>query len=174
MRLLAFLSGPRLALGILALLFTAPVWAEDPAAEFDAIKRSSLKGIESLDVIVLEAPAESRCPDLPDKQVQTDVETQLRQAGISIGPGSAAAYLFVSVVSVAAARGRLYGFAVSVDLQQVVLLARDPRILTFGTTWHQGGMGVAGILRIPEYPRRMLAQIVDELITDYLEQNPKP
>jgi hypothetical protein len=174
MRLLAFLSGPRLALGILALLFTAPAWAEDPAAEFNAIKLSSLKGIESVIVIVLEAPAESRCPDLPNEQVQTDVETQLRQAGISIGPGSAAAYLFVSVVSVEVFKSHLYGFAVSVDLQEVVLLARDRRILTFGTTWHQGGIGVAATSRIPEYPRQMLAQIVDEFTTDYLEQNPKP
>jgi hypothetical protein len=173
MRCLPFFSRPRFALGFLALLIVTPAWAEDPVAEFNAIKRSSLQGIESVDVIVLEAAAESRCPDLTSEQVQTDVETQLRQAGIPIAPGSAA-YLFVSVVSVTVLKDHLYGFAVSVDLQQVVFLARDPRIRTFGTTWHLGGIGVAGISNIPEFPRQMLADIVDRFINAYLEQNPKP
>lgn len=173
MRCHSFFSGPRFALRILALLIITPAWAEDPVAEFNAIKRSSLKGIKSVEVIVLATEAESRCPDLTDEQVETDVETQLRQADIPIDPDSTA-FLFVSVVSVAVLKGHLYGFAVSVDLQQVVLLARDLRIMTLGTTWHQGGMGVAGTSKIPEYPRRMLAHIVDQFINDYREQNPKP
>ncbi len=171
MRYLPFHSTSRFALGMLALLFLPPAWAEDPVAEFNAIKRASLKGIESVDVIVLAAPEESRCPGLPDAQVQTDVEDRLRLAGIQLGPGSAS-YLFVSVVSIPALPDMLHAFLVSIDLQQVVRLRRDARIVTFGATWHLGGMGVAATSRLPEYPRQMLAAIVDRFISDFREENP--
>ncbi len=171
MRDLSLRSGPRLVLGILAFLLLPPAWAEDPVEKFKAIKRASLKGMESVEVIVLAASEESRCPGLPDEQVQTDVEDRLREAGIQLGPGSAS-YLIVTVVSVPALPDMLHAFLVSVDLQQVVLLARDKRILTFGATWHLGGMGVAATSRLPEYPRQMLATIVDQFIDDYRKENP--
>jgi hypothetical protein len=172
MRCHPFLSGPRFALRILALLIITPAWAEDPVAEYEAIKRSSLKGIESVSVIVLASEADSGCRQVSDEQIQTEVEARLRRAGILIGPG-AASYLFVSVASVEALKELLCGFAVSVELQQVVLLARDMRVMTFGMTWHQGGLGVAATSRIQEYLLRMLADIVDNFINAYLEQNPK-
>jgi hypothetical protein len=172
MRFLLFLSAPRLVLVIFAFLVMYPAWAEDPVAEYEAIKRSSLKGFESVEVIVLAAEADSGCRQASDEQIQTEVEARLRRAGIQIGPG-AASYLFVRVASVEALKELLCGFAVSVELQQVVLLARDMRIITFGVTWQQSGLGVAATSRIPEYLRRMLADIVDNFINDYLEQNPK-
>lgn len=172
MRCLPFLSGLGFALGILALFLVTPAWAEEPTAIFEAIKRASLQGIESVEVIVVATEAEVRCPDLPDAQVRTDVEDRLQRAGIQIGPGSKA-YLFVSVVSVPALEDVFYAFAVSVDLQQLVRLSRDMRILTFGTTWHLAGLGVASSSKMPEYPRQLLADIVDRFINDHLEQNPK-
>ena len=173
MRCHPFLSGPRFALGILALLVIAPAWAGDPVAEYKAIKRSSLKGIESLDVIVLASEGDSGCRQVSEEQIQTDVEARLREAGIRIGPGGAT-YLFISTASVEALEELLCGFAISVELQQLVLLARDPQIVTFGMTWHQGGLGVAATSRQHEYLRQMLADIVDNFIVAYLEQNPKP
>jgi hypothetical protein len=172
MRSHASLSGPRLALGILALLFTAPAWAGIPVVDVDALKRSALKGIESVYVMVLAPEAAARCPDLTDEQVQTDVEARLRGADIRIDP-DASSLLLVSVVSVEALKDILYGFAVSVELTEVVLLARDKRNMTLGATWHQVGVGVAGTSTIPEYPRRLLADIVDRFIHAYREQNQK-
>jgi len=173
MRVLPCPSAFRLVLGLLALLIMAPAWADDPVAEYNAIKRASLKGIESVEVVVLAARSDSECRQLSAEQLETATEAQLHEAGIPLGPG-AASYLFVSVTSVEALTNLLCGFAVSVDLQQVVVLVRDMRITTFGTTWHQGGLGVAAIEKHPEYLRRMLAALVDEFITAYLEQNPKP
>jgi hypothetical protein len=149
-----------------------PAWAADRVVDVDALKRSALRGLESVDVIVLTPEAAARCPDLTDEQVRTDVETRLHWAGIQIDP-DAPSILLVSVVAVEAFKDLLYGFAVSVELHEVVLLARDKQIMTLGATWHQVGLGVSGISNIPEYPRRVLADIVDRFITVYLEQNPK-
>ena len=172
MRVLPCLPSPRLSLGILALLVMAPAWAQDPATEYEAIKRSSLKGIESIEVIVLASETDLACRQVSDEQLETEVEAQLRWAGIHIDP-AATSFLFVSVASVEALKELLCGFVVSVELQQVVLLARDTRIMTFGMTWHQGGLGVVATSRSPEYLRRMLAGIVTNFIDAYREQNPK-
>jgi hypothetical protein len=172
MRCRALFLVSRLALGLLALFIITPAWAEDPVAEFEAIKRASLKGIESVDVIVLGAAVASGCSPLPDEATHIAVEARLERAGIRIG-ASPTAYLFVSVASVEALEGLLCGFAVSVEVQQIVRLARDTGIMTFGTTWHQAGLGIAGTSRIPEYPQHMLSALVDQFISAYREQNPK-
>jgi hypothetical protein len=172
MCVLPHLSGPRVALGLLALFIITPAWAEDPVAEFEAIKRASLKGIESVDVIVLGTEAASECSALPYEPTHTAVEARLERAGIRIGT-SPTAYLFVSVASVEALEGLLCGFAVSVELQQIVRLARDTDIMTFATTWHRAGLGIAGTSSIPEYPQHMLSALVDQFISAYHEQNPK-
>ena len=173
MRVHPFLSGLRLALGLLALLVVAPAWAGDPDAEYEAIKRASLKGIESLEVLVVAPHAASGCGQVSREQVQTEVEARLRQAGLPVGLGGAT-HLVISLASVEPLKERLCGFVVSVALQQVVLLVRDTRIATFGMTWHRGGLGLAAPARIPEDLRGMLAAIVDEFIAAYLEQNPRP
>jgi hypothetical protein len=165
--------GPCVALALLVLLGMAPAWADDPAEEFEAIKRASLKGIESVDVIVLGTEVASGCSPFPYDSTHTTVEARMERAGIRISP-SPTAYLFVSVAAVEALDGLLCGFAVSVELQQIVRLARDPDITTFGTTWHKAGLGIAGTSSIPEFPQHMLTALVDHFIAAYREQNTKP
>jgi hypothetical protein len=173
MRVLTCPSAFRLALGLLALFILAPAWAEDPATAYDAIKRASLKGIESLNVVVLAAKLDSGCHRVSHEEIETDVEARMERAGIPLAPDPGA-YLFVSLASVELLKDVLCGFVVSVELQQVVRLVRDMRIMTFGMTWHRGGLGFASTSSTPEDLRRLLATLVDEFITVYLEQNPKP
>jgi hypothetical protein len=160
-----------LALDLLVLLITTPAWAAVPAAEYEAIKRASLKGIESLNVIVLAAKADSGCRRVSDEEIETEVEARLERAGIPLR-ADPVAHLFVSLVTVEPLKDLLCGFVVSVELQHVVRLVRDMRIMTFGMTWYRGGLGFAGISKTPEDVRRLLATLVDEFITAYLEQNP--
>jgi len=171
MRVLPGSSGLRLALGLLALVLVAPVWAEDPAAEYEAIKRASLEGIESVDVLVLAAQADSGCHHVADAQIETEVEARLQRAGISLD-AEPDAYLFVSLGSVEPLTDLLCGFVVSVELHQGVRLVRDLRIATVGITWHRVGFGVTTTAQTPDQLRRVLASLVDQFIADYLEQNP--
>src|SRR5512147_1671108 len=172
MRVLPCPSVFRLALGLVALFVLAPAWAEDPVAEYNAIKRASLKGIESLNVIVLAAKADSGCQRVSDEEIETEVEARLEHAGIPLAPDPVA-YLFVSLVSVEPLKDLLCGFVVSVELQHVVRLVRDMRIMTFGMTWHRGGLGFASTSSTPHDIRRLLANLLDEFVAAYLEQNPK-
>ena len=89
MRVLARLSGPGLALGLLALLVAAPAWAADPTAEYEAIRRASLKGIDSLEVIVPPPRGGSGCGPVSTDHIQTKVEARLERVGIRVGPAAA-------------------------------------------------------------------------------------
>ncbi len=160
-----------LALGLLPLVFLTHAWAADPAAEYHAIKARSLKGIAEVDVVVLPPKADPGCPPPAAEQIETEVETHLQQDGVPVGE-DAVAYLFVSVASVAALPNLLCGFAVSLELQQVVSLVRDTTITTFGMTWHKNGLGVVTKGKYPPYVQGMLTALVDEFISAYLAQNP--
>jgi hypothetical protein len=165
------LVGPRLALGLLALLVTAPAWADELIVDVDDLKRAAFKGITSVYVMVMAPEPGTRCPDLTDEQVRTDVEAQLRQAGIRTD-ANASSFLLINVGAVEAITNVLYSVTVSVELTEVVLLARDKRIMTLGATWHQVGLGIAGTSSLPEYPRKLLADILDRFIHAYRDQNP--
>jgi hypothetical protein len=171
MRVLLHLVATRLALGLLALLLQTPAWAANPVAEYNTIKLASLRGIASVDVIVLPANADAGCRPPAAEQTERELEAQLQRAGIPVVP-SATAYLFVSVASVTALPDLLCGFAVSLELQQVVVLVRDTTITTFGTTWHRGGLGVVATREHPAYIRGMLAALADEFVEAYRDQNP--
>lgn len=115
------------------------------------------------------------CPRLPvgcPAHPWTRYPAPPQRTGIPIGP-AAASYLFVSVPSVEALTNVLCGFAVSVEPRQVVVLLRDQHITTFGTTWHQGGLGIVATVKHPKYLQGMLATVVGEFITACREQNPR-
>ena len=172
MRVLPRLSVPRLALGILVLLLTTPAWATDPVAEYEAIKRASLKGLEFLEVIVPPLNMDAGCRRVSPEELQAEVEARLDDAGIQVGLGTAT-HLIIAVTAFEPVKDLLCGFGMTVALQQVVLLVRDTRIMTFGVTWEHAGLGVATPARVAEHLRRMLAHMVDEFIAIYRDQNPK-
>jgi hypothetical protein len=160
------------ALGVLALLVLPPAWAEDPGAEYEAIKRASLKGVESLEVIVPPPNMDAACRPVAPEDLQAEVEARLDDGGIRFGP-SADTHLIIAVTGFEPVKDLLCGFSMTVALQQVVLLVRDPRIMTFGVTWEHAGLGVATPARVADHLRHMLAHMVEEFIAIYRDQNPK-
>jgi hypothetical protein len=160
------------AFGVLALLVLAPAWADDPVAEYEAIKRASLKGLESLEVIVPPVNMDAGCRRVSPEELQAEVEARLDDAGIPVGLGTAT-HLIIAVTAFEPVKDLLCGFSMTVALQQVVLLARDTRIMTFGVTWEHAGLGVATPARVADHLRRMLAHMVEEFIAIYRDQNPK-
>ena len=163
----------RVVLGCLALLVLAPAWAEDPGAEYEAIKRASLKGLEALEVVVPPLNMDAGCRPVAPEDLQAEVEARLDDAGVLLGP-SMAARLVIGVTATEAVKDLLCGFTVTVAVQQVVLLLRDTDIMTFGVTWQHAGLGVSPPGRVAERVRHMLTHIVDEFIAIYRDQNPKP
>lgn len=172
MRCRALGAVSRVVLACLALLVLAPAWAEDPVAEYEAIKRASLKGLESLEVIVPPLNMDTGCRRVSPEELQAEVEARLDDAGIQVGLGTAT-HLLIAVTAFEPVKDLLCGFSMTVALQQVVLLVRDTRIMTFGVTWEHAGLGVATPARVAEHLRHMLAHMVDEFIAIYRDQNPK-
>ncbi len=164
--------GFRLVLGGLALLVLAPAWADDPVAEYDAIKRASLKGLASLNVLVPPLNMEAGCRRVSSEELQAEAEARLDDAGIPLGPGTAT-HLLITVTAFEPVTDLLCGFSMTVALQQVVLLVRDTRIMTFGVTWEHAALGVATPARVAEHLQRMLAHMVEEFIAIYRDQNPE-
>ncbi len=173
MRICGRLLTLRVALGLLAPAVLTPAWAEDPVAEYETIKRASLNGLSSLDVIVPPLNMDAGCRRVSPEELQAEAEARLDDAGIQIGLGTAT-HLLITVTAFEPVKDLLCGFSMTVALQQVVLLVRDPRIMTFGVTWEHAGLGVATPARVADHLRRMLAHMVDEFIAIYRDQNPKP
>ena len=141
------------SLGVLALLVLAPAWAQDPVAEYEAIKRASLKGLEALAVIVPPLNMDAGCrrvsPGGTSSRGGGRVWTT-RALQVGLGHGHAFDHRRDRVRT--RDQDLLCGVSMTVALQQVVLLVRDPRIMTFGVTWEHAGLGVATPARLAGTP----------------------
>ena len=113
------------------------------------------------------------------QQLQTDVELRLRQNGIkvlseeekSLTLGMPSLYVRVSVMI--NDKSQLVVYSISLQLQQNVLLLRDPtKICPGASTWDTGSFGTVGESKIGTM-REDIKDKVDEFINDYLAVNPK-
>ena len=168
MRLTTFFCRHRgLALGIALLLLPVPVWGQDNPAH----NRATLKGINTVEVVVEAMDPVAEQDGLARAQLQADVEERLRQAGITVGP-TLTGHLYVNVDTVKGDHGQMYAYNVEVEYVQQILLMRDPQTLYFAPTWETGGVGMIATSRLREV-RQDVANYVDQFIKAYLEQNPK-
>jgi hypothetical protein len=159
------------AFGIVALVFVS-------TGQSQTRQRESLRGLSGVYVYVQPVAKEVDAGGLSTTQIQTFVEKQLREAGISLqsepqaANGSATLLIVLSTVKRPAEEA--YLFDVEVSLLQAIHLARrnDPDPFP-GQTWSQKALGITG-------PRRMELMLeplkvrVSDFINDYLSVNPKP
>jgi hypothetical protein len=163
----AFLCRRRsLVVGISLLLLPASAWGQGSTAQ-----RATLKGINTVEVVVEAIDPAAEQDGLTRSQLQTDVEGRLRQAGIVVGP-TLTGHLYVNVDTVKGEHGHTYAYNVSVQYVQQLALARDPKVPIFAPTWDTGGVGMIAANRLREV-RQEVANYVDQFIKDYLEQNPR-
>ncbi len=165
MRTSSFILLCSLVFGIALLFLDIPAWADN------SIGGATLKGIKAVAVVVEEMRADAEGDGLTRSQLQTDVELRLRQAGIPVdndAPG--VLYLAVNTVK---SQGGFYAYVIGVEFAQGVLLARDPSITTFDTTWRAiPGVGIINAINLHTV-RDDVRDQVDEFINAYLEQNPR-
>ena len=161
---------------VMILLLSSAVQGQTTSDE-----KETLKGIKSLRVIVGVGEPDIKKDGLQVSSIQTDVELKLRMAGIKVlteeewlamkevgGP-----YLFVGVDSFRREGSELYAFHISVELNQLVYLNRNPDIIVFARTWRSAGsIGTAGRNNVANL-RNFVKDQVDIFINDYLAVNPK-
>lgn len=148
------------------------------AAGDDEYARATLQGVTGVHVLVESLKAEVERQGLTTAQLQTGVELRLRKAGIRVlsekeraeTPGSP--FLSVTVNVFKQKSPFLYAFAIHVALTQLVLLARDPTIISSAETWSTSSVGIAGGNRLRGI-RGDIAAGVDKFIHAYRAENPK-
>jgi hypothetical protein len=108
---------------------------------------------------------------LTRSQTQTDIESRLRQSGITLDPASPY-LLYVTINTVRDPASPVYAFNIVVTFHQGVSLPRNPKSLHLATTWSVSHVGLVGADHLRDV-RSKVADLVDRFISAYREQNPK-
>ena len=134
--------------------------------------RATLKGLKTIWVVVEHPTPEAERDGLRKDQLQTDVETRLKNAGIQVTSLVEEAYLYLNVSTVKGSSG-LYAYHVRLEFNQQVILERNRNVSLPAPTWSLDLGGLVGAPKLHEV-RGDVADMVDQFITAYREQNPKP
>ena len=153
------------------------------ATKFLSEQRDTLRGLPGLDVVVEGLTTEAEKDGLRGSDIQTEVELQLRLAGIRVLPKDAMPYVYVNVNTVKGSDG-LYAYALRVEVKQSVRLGLGPTWsadrpasedgdqIAHAVTWAVGSVGRIGAAKLREV-RDQVKDDVNKLINDWLTVNPK-
>ena len=141
--------------------------------------RATLQGLKGVGVLVENLAPDVEKEGLVKSQIQTDVESRLRAAGVKVltkeecagTPGEP--YLYVNInLNIAETESDAYPYSVDLLFIQKVSLLRDPKITTYAVTWSTGGVGSIG-KKIVGQLRDDVKGMVDLFIKAYQGENPK-
>jgi Putative peptidoglycan binding domain len=146
-------------------------WADDSERT-----RATLRGVEGVHVVVGDLRPDIEQAGLTRQQLQTDVEFQLRQAGIPLVtsaervhvPGQP--FLAVAVHVVPRADGLLAAYAITVEVYQVASL-ETAAVKATVSTWSVGKTGSIGLPLLAAL-RDSVKDSVEHFIDAYLSVNP--
>ncbi len=138
----------------------------------------SLRGLRGVSVIIENLGSAEEKIGLTRSQLQTDVEVELRKAGIPVltddkrrnTPGKP--YLYVNL-NTYVSDIKLYAVNLDIALMQMVDLRRDGSIGLFATTWSTSFVGSVGKSYFRQDIRERVRDYVNAFINDYLTVNPK-
>jgi hypothetical protein len=132
--------------------------------------RQSLHGLRDIEIAVEDLNAEAAKVGLTQQDLQTDVELRLRQSGVRVGPNPTA---YLSLRAIVMRSSNVYAIRLSLELNQVVRLVRDPKIVVTADTWSVSGLLMVSPTRARNGVREHVREMVDQFLNAYLEQNPK-
>jgi hypothetical protein len=141
--------------------------------------RATFRGLTGVGVLVEKLPPEVEQEGLKRDQLQMEVESKLRTAGIKVltkeeafnTPGEPFLYININV-NIAQTESEIYPYSVDLLLIQKVSLVRDPKLASYAITWSTGGVGSIG-KQILSQLRENVETMVDVFIKIYLAENPK-
>jgi hypothetical protein len=134
----------------------------------DGFERASLRGLAAVQVVVEDLAPDVIQAGLTREHVKQVVEQQLEQGGIPVVPQ--AEHAFYVHLGTARTDTGSYSYALSFQLLQLVLLFRDPGILTWGTTWSFDLVGALASDNLGAMDA-LLSRGVNAFITDYQAAN---
>jgi hypothetical protein len=141
--------------------------------------RATLRGLKGIGVLVEKLPLEVEQEGLKRDQLQMEVESKLRTAGIKVltkeesfkTPGEPHLYININV-NIAKTESDIYPYSIDLLLIQKVSLLRDPKLTSYAITWSTGGVGSIG-KPILNQLRENVEEMVEVFVKAYLAENPK-
>ena len=141
--------------------------------------RATFRGLKGVGVLVEKLPPEVEQEGLKRDQLQMEVESKLRTAGVKVltkeeafnTPGEPFLYININV-NIAKTESEIYPYSIDLLLIQKVSLLRDPKLTSYAITWSTGGVGSIG-KQILSQLRENVEAMVDVFIKAYLAENPK-
>ena len=141
--------------------------------------RATLRGLDGVGVLVEQLPREVEAEGLTRNQLQKNVESRLRGAGIRVltreecqkRPGEP--YLYINVnVNIAKTESEVYPYSIDAALIQKVSLLRNPKQTTYAVTWSSGGVGSIAREILGELAGNV-ESIVGLFVKAFLSENPR-
>ena len=141
--------------------------------------RATLRGLKGIGVLVEKLPLEVEQEGLKRDQLQMEVESKLRTAGIKVltkeeaSGASGKPYLYINInVNIAKTESDIYPCSIDMLFIQKVSLLRDPKLTSYAVTWSTGGVGSIGKPILSQL-RESVEAMVDVFVNAYLMENPK-
>ena len=141
-------------------------------ASDDKEARESLRGIDTVKV-VCDLSRRTELLGITCQQIVTDVELQLRKAGIKVDSTKAGPFLYVNLNAQDSGKGT-YAVALELSFEQLVRLDRAPTTKNMVPTW-----GIFPVVltasheRYSEFCRQEIRDLADQFANAYLSVNPK-
>lgn len=162
---------------------TTPIASVTPANSDAADTAKStdkpLTGLSGVAVIVEKVRADAKADGLDINKIKSDTEASLRNAGIKVFETSVSvgnltlAYLYINVNTIKPVGFALYSYSIDVKVYENVRLYRDVPVITNGSTWDIGKVGIAQTKDMVNSINQSIVDDVDQFISAYSEQNPK-
>jgi len=153
------------------LVVAAPVRADDER------QRQTLAGLKGVSIVVEDVNPDVEKDGLTAATLHTDMEQELRQAGIAVltenqaarAPGAPHLYLKLSAMKHGAG---FYAFHIQLGVRQRVILLRASRGIGFATTWSATDvLGTVAWANLPSIRDDVMTK-VDQFVKAYLAVNP--
>jgi len=142
--------------------------------------RQSLQGLEGVNIIVRNLPAEIESKGLTKESIQHDVQSKLDRAKIKVlsarealstaGAPSLDLDVKISELRHPSEKFSGYIYSIGVTLTQGVILSRDPKIALHADTWKLEDYGQASKL---DEIRSKIKDMIDIFVTSYQAANTK-
>ena len=157
---------------ILSIMFFASIICSTTSAIDTELTRRTISGLQGVNVIVEEMQPNiqrySQKTGLTKEQIQTDVETKLRSAGIKVftlsewqkTPGRPVFYVNINTHEY---ERYWYAYNINLELRQIVSLEANPSLKTLASTWSIEMTGTANIGTLSSI-RNNVGSLVDKFV----------